>query len=120
MTPTLLNGWLFGAGLTFLGLLVAAGLHFKDPKQRGALLLLGCILGAALWPLLVPFWGIERLLWRPLGALATRRLLAQQAERARGLPPAMVAEAAKPPAAQAGTRFYGEAGRVEVSKGPPS
>ena len=114
MTPTLLDGWLFGAGLTFLGLLVAAGLHFKDPKQRGALLLLGCVLGAALWPLLVPFWGIERLLWRPLGALATRRLLVQQAARASGLP----ADMASPPPPKAGGRVYGPGGTVE--KGPPA
>lgn len=114
MTPTLLNGWLLGAGLTFLGLLVAAGLHFKDPKQRGVLLLIGCMVGAALWPLLVPFWGIERLLWRPLGALATRRLLAQQSARASRLP----ADLAAPPPPKAGVRVYGPGGTVE--KGPPS
>ena len=116
MTPTLLNGWLLGAGLTFLGLLVAAGLHFKDPKQRGLLLLAALALAAFAWPVLVPFWAIERLLWRPLGALATRRMMG--ARNADALKVSLAQPPEGPSVAKA-VRHYGDGGKV-VEKGPPS
>jgi hypothetical protein len=115
MTLTLWQAWGAVAVVTFLVLLVMAGLHFKDPKQRGALLLIACAVAAAAWPLLLPYWAIERWLWRPLGLLGLQR---EQKKRAAGLVASSVAHPVNtmpttPPAPKPPVRAYGEGGKVE-------
>ena len=117
-TPTILQAWAAVAALTFLVLVVLAGLHFKDPKQRGILLFVACLVAAASWPLLLPYWAIS-LVWSGLGAVSLRR-----AKAATGLveahsshsdpserPPPPDAANAKP-----GTRFYGPGGSVKTKE----
>ena len=71
MSLSLWQWWALLAAPTFLALVVMAGLHFKDPKQRGPLLFIACVIAAAAWPLLFPYWAIA-FVWKVLGAVQGR------------------------------------------------